>query len=531
MNEYFLPLSRKRNFNQPYFYNMKKNLFLSVTLSFVCSVALPQNISIDPTYGTNGYATGATNGRFVNVSAMLPNNKILVAGNANASTSYVIEKRMEDGTSDPTFGTNGYANHNIVANSKDNANAMQVLLDGKILIAGTSDSDLSSFGTYWDVFVSRLLADGSLDTSFGTNGHVKTNLGTDDDEVWEIATTSNGAIYVLAATQSTVVETKLLKYDASGNLDTTFGTNGVLDLALGADARITDLKINSLDELIISGTRLNTSTNQYEVIVIKLDAQGAYINSFGTSGSLIINDPLENYTTRDIIITADGGLLIIGAAGNNSLNTQMALYKLTANGALDTTFNSTGYGYYNHGSSNYGVTFSYSIAQLPDGSYIAQADIIGNNNYDLLLLNIGENGVLVNSFGNNGRFIVQRSTHQDYSRQVLLQDDGKIVVVGLDTDATTRRTMFVRFKDAYTLSNTYANQLPIAVFPNPFTDQIEVTSKTKLSKMTLFNTLGQQLRTVLKKSFIDTSNLPSGTYFLKIEDTMGSSSTYQLIKE
>jgi hypothetical protein len=91
--------------------------------------------------------------------------------------------------------------------------------------------------------------------------------------------------------------------------------------------------------------------------------------------------------------------------------------------------------------------------------------------------------------------------------------------------------MFVRFKDAYTLSNTSANQLPIAVFPNPFTDQIEVTSKTTLSKMTLFNALGQQLRTVLQQNFMDSSSLPSGTYFLKIEDKMGSSSTYQLIKE
>jgi hypothetical protein len=87
---------------------MKKNLILSLTLLFVCSVALAQNISIDPTYGTNGYATGATNGRFVNVSAMLPNNKILVAGNANSNTSYVVEKKLEDGTSDPTFGTNGF---------------------------------------------------------------------------------------------------------------------------------------------------------------------------------------------------------------------------------------------------------------------------------------------------------------------------------------------------------------------------------------------------------------------------------------
>jgi uncharacterized delta-60 repeat protein len=510
---------------------MKKNLILSLLLLFVCSVALAQNISMDPTYGTNGYATGATNGRFVNVSAMLPNNKILVAGNANSNTSYVVEKKLEDGTSDPTFGTNGFMLINIVANSKDNANAMQVQSDGTILVAGTSDSDLSLFGTYWDIFVSRLLADGTLDTSFGTNGHVKTNLGTNDDEAWEIATTSTGAIYVLAATQNTSIATKLLKYDATGNLDITFGTNGVLDVPIAIDSRVYEMQINAQDEIVISGTKLNSSTNEYEVMVLKLDTQGAFITSFGNSGITSITDPLENYTTRDMITTTDGGLCIIGAAGSSSTNTKFAMYKLTANGALDTTFNSTGYAYFDHGSSNYGVTFGYSVAQLPDGSYLAQADIIGNNNYDLLLLNIGANGLLVNSFGNSGRFIVARSTHQDYNRQVLLQDDGKIVVVGLDTDATARRTMLVRFKDAYTLSSTSVNRTSVSVFPNPFDNRIEVHSTTGLSQITLFNTLGQQVIENHKENSMNTSPLPSGVYFLQIEDQLGATSTHQLIKE
>jgi hypothetical protein len=44
-------------------------------------------------------------------------------------------KKLEDGTSDPTFGTNGFMLVNIVANSKENANAMQVQSDGAILVA------------------------------------------------------------------------------------------------------------------------------------------------------------------------------------------------------------------------------------------------------------------------------------------------------------------------------------------------------------------------------------------------------------
>ncbi|GAL74696.1 RTX toxins and related Ca2+-binding proteins [Nonlabens ulvanivorans] len=227
-----------------------------------------------------------------------------------------------------------------------------------------------------------------------------------------------------------------------------------MDLPVPTDSRFYELIINDQDELFLSGTILNTATNEYDATVMKLDLQGTFITSYGINGVVTITDTLENYTTRDMIFTADGGLLITGAAGNNSIDTQLALYKITANGLLDTTFNTTGgVAFFNHGSSNYGVTFAYSIVELPDGSFIAQADIIGSNNYDLLLLNVGVDGTLVNSFGNSGRYILPRSTHQDYNRQVLLQDDGKVIVVGMATDATTRRTMLVRFKDVYTLSS------------------------------------------------------------------------------
>lgn len=510
---------------------MRKIWFSTLLTLVSLSSSIAQNISIDLTYGVNGYANGATNGTFLNVSTMLPGNKVLVAGNPGSNTSYYVEKYLDTGLRDATFGTNGLVLVNINANSKDNANAMQVQSDGKIIIAGTSDSDASLFGTYWDVFVSRLMPDGSVDTTFGTNGHVKTNLGTNDDEVWEVAVTSTGEIFVLAATQNAAVVNKLLKYDNTGVLDTSFGTNGVLDLPVPVDSRFYELIINDQDELFLSGTILNTATNEYDATVMKLDLQGSLITSYGTNGVVTITDTLESYTTRDMIFTTDGGLLITGAAGNNSIDTQLALYKITANGLLDTTFNTTGVAFFNHGSSNYGVTFAYSVVELPDGSFIAQADIIGNNNYDLLLLNVGVDGALVNGFGNSGRYILPRSTHQDYNRQVLLQDDGKVIVVGMATDATTRRTMLVRFKDAFTLSNSVNYNIEPSVFPNPFRDQVKVEGKVETEQLTLYNALGQSVSSILNSNVINTSKLPSGIYFLTIIDVQGSKTVKQLIKE
>ncbi|EAS18612.1 putative hemolysin-type calcium-binding protein [Flavobacteria bacterium BBFL7] len=510
---------------------MNKNFFLSLLLISTIWYSKAQNISIDQTYGVNGYASGATNGTFLNVSTILTGNKILVAGNPGSNTSYYIEKYLDTGLRDTTFGTNGLVLVNINANSKDNANAMYVQPDGKIIIAGTSDSDASLFGTYWDVFVSRLMPDGSLDTTFGINGHVKTNLGTNDDEVWEVAVSSTGEVFVLAATQHSGVVNKLLKYNNAGVLDASFGINGILDLPVPADSRFYELIINDQDELFISGTILNTATNEYDATVMKLDLQGSFITSYGTNGVVTITDSLENYTTRDMIFTSDGGLLITGAAGNNSIDTQLALYKITGNGLLDTTFNTTGVAFFDHGSSNYGVTFAYSVVELPDGSFIAQADIIGNNNYDLLLLNVGADGTLVSGFGNNGRYILSRSTHQDYNRQVLLQDDGKLIVVGMDTDTTTRRTMLVRFKDAFTLSSEKPAGHKLSVFPNPFVNQINVKSLERVNQLILYNLMGQPVISSYNKNQLNTTDLSSGVYFLNIIDQQGLKTIRQLIKE
>lgn len=510
---------------------MKNLLIIILGMMAIGNVVTAQSISIDQSYGTNGYVTGATNGRFVNVSAMLPNNKVLVAGNPGSNTSYFLEKYLDNGSRDATFGNNGLILVNIVTNSKDNANSLHIQPDGKILIAGTTDSNPSLFGVYWDTFVSRLMPDGTVDTTFGTNGHVKTDLGTNDDEVWDVVVNSNGEIFVLAATQIGMVSSKLLKYDATGNLDTTFGINGILDVPFPVDSRVYELKINPTNELILGGTVLNTSTNQYEVQVIKLDAVGALVSSFGTAGTTTISDPLENYTIRDIIFTLDGGMLLMGAAGNSSIDTQLALYKLTASGALDTTFNNTGYGYYDHNSSSYGVTFGYTVVQLPDSSYIAQADIIGNNNYDLLLLHVGNDGVLVNNFANNGRYILPRSTHQDYNRQVLLQDDGKLIVVGMATDNTTRRTMIVRFKDAFTLTSSSQEIIAPLVYPNPFTSSIQIDNMQSTKQLKLYNLLGQQVAVFHSQNQIETSHIPTGAYILEVIIDDNTIYRYQLIKE
>src|SRR5436305_1162892 len=69
---------------------------------------------------------------------------------------------------DPTFGSGGMETL-PVSPTTDEANAVAVQPDGKIVVAGSAEVT-DAAGTHAEFAVVRLNADGSLDTGFGSGG-------------------------------------------------------------------------------------------------------------------------------------------------------------------------------------------------------------------------------------------------------------------------------------------------------------------------------------------------------------------------
>ena len=155
-------------------YLMKKITYIFFLL-FITNL-FSQNISLDTTYGTNGYQDGLSNGEFSNSAVILPSGKVLLAGTLNASNQFSIAKYNDDGSPDTSFGTNGngFIINSSIANQKESVFGMAVQQDGKIIIVGQSDVNPSLSGFYYNALLARFNVDGSIDTSFGTNGYVKT---------------------------------------------------------------------------------------------------------------------------------------------------------------------------------------------------------------------------------------------------------------------------------------------------------------------------------------------------------------------
>ena len=153
---------------------------------------------------------------------------------------------LSAGKLDLTFGIDGLVTTDFGSTS-DGAGSVAIQADGKILVTGTTVPP----GAGADFALARYNSDGSLDTTFGTDGKVTTDFGS-QDSAGSVAIQADGKIVVTGVSiqPGTGYDFALARYNTDGSLDTTFDGDGKvttdfgfsydygMDLAIQADGRI-----------------------------------------------------------------------------------------------------------------------------------------------------------------------------------------------------------------------------------------------------------------------------------------------------
>src|SRR5439155_1012471 len=107
---------------------------------------------------------------------------------------------------------------------------------GLIVVAGSTYNDTSTRATKVDFAVVRYTASGSLDTTFGSGGKVTTAIGPYSDEGNAVAIDGSGRIVVAGTTNSgTRAAFDVVRYTTSGGLDTTSGITGSVMTPFGGE--------------------------------------------------------------------------------------------------------------------------------------------------------------------------------------------------------------------------------------------------------------------------------------------------------
>ncbi len=315
---------------------------------------------------------------------------------------------------DSTFGANGLLTSNF--GSDDFGYAIAIQSDGKIIAAGsiTSGAGDRDFGLV------RFMPDGSLDTSFGTSGMVTLDFGTSAgraaDELRAIAIDSSGRIVVAGYTnRGTNNDFAMARFNSNGSRDTSFGVNGRVVSNFVNNDQALAMAIRSDGKIILGGLINN------DFGLARYNANGSIDTGFGAGGiaRTTMSSGLDAATC--LAIQSDGKI-VAGGYATGGAGFDFALARYSANGALDTTFDSDGIVISDLGGSDQAT----ALAVMPDGRIV----LAGRSDGDLAVARYTTAGPLDVSFASFGTARFDLGGANDSANAMILGADGSILLAG-----------------------------------------------------------------------------------------------------
>jgi uncharacterized delta-60 repeat protein len=372
--------------------------------------------SLDPTFGNGGKVlTDLGVGAGVPSDAVLqPNSDIVVSG------GFGVARYLPTGKLDTTFGTGGLASTGFVGGESGTGVALQP--DGKIIWVGSQGNPSFPAGGTFGFAVARFNANGSLDTSFGTGGQASVEFFAPPMQGAQefadaVLVQPDGKILVAgSARQGQIrfapIQGALARFNASGTLDTSFGTGGKI---LSSSGGITALGLDAAGNIFTLPTRAEFSpSGQADASVspaaITASSHGGS-SVFLPSGQFVqantigvakhdVDVQVQRFNADGSTASASPAFDYSGAAGLDQARDSAGAVALQANGQAVA------------GGAHFLSTSLFGLARVnPDGTLDA---------------GFGSGGVLTTTF-NGGEGV----------GAVIIQPDGKIIAAGFSENNTT----------------------------------------------------------------------------------------------
>lgn len=507
---------------------MKKatNYFIGSCLTLTSLTASSQIGSLDNTFGTGGKVTTDFGGFEDNVNTMViqSDGKIIVAGNfsldANGSSyDCFLARYNSDGTLDNTFGTNGKVITDF-GNNFESFNSVTLQGNGKIVVVGDAN---------YNIIMARYTINGVLDNTFGNGGKVITDFGNgDSEEGYAVAIQSDGKILVGGETNTISTDAwfdmAVVRYDSAGNIDNTFGTNGIAttDFGNAANEYCRSIALQNDGKIVIAGFRIGTSPNYTDFAVARFNSTGTLDSSFATNGQLTEDFGTSGDKAQSVVIQPDDKIIVAGYNDNGS-NAHFAMARYNSNGTLDNTFGTNGKVITQI--STY-TDNANSAALQSDGKIVLSGYGWVSGAYGFILARYNTNGSLDNTFGTGGIVTTTFGTNGDYAYSLVIQNDGKVVLAGKSATGFTSSSFDIalaRYNTSVTtgLETISQNRMQAKIYPNPGNGLFYVDNTTgEAFEMKLYNEYGQVLyneKSPGKSAIIDIQNFAPGIYMLVIK--------------
>jgi len=286
-------------------------------VQFDAEIAVAQyeaNGTHDTDFSTDGRDTLGRGLGFA--TATLPDGRVLISGvdgYLTGNARLLVARFAADGSFDATFGAAGVVFVDLGDGAPFSASGLAVQTDGKIVVG-------TNFG------VLRLEEDGDLDATFGGDGIV-------DGPGGFVAIQPDDKI-VVANTTNTGVDFQVARYESNGALDPTFGVGGVVttDIAGGIDT-VHALALQGSAILVAGAAQVGSSS---DFALVRYDADGDLDATFSSDGK-VTTDFGGSEEAYGIVLRDDGRIVAVGTASG-----AYALARYETDGDLDPTFDGDG---------------------------------------------------------------------------------------------------------------------------------------------------------------------------------------------
>lgn len=240
-------------------------------------------------------------------------------------------------------------------------------------------------------------APGDLDLSFHGTGMHRVHFGPGDDYTRGIAARADGKLIVAGHCRNGAYQDLyFVRYNTDGTPDVTFGVGGTALFHAGEVAECAAVRLQGDGKIVAAGRVTNGLTGD-DFLVVRLNADGSPDPSFGGAGMVVTDITSTSDIATCLRIQFDGKIVVGGAS--------------RVSGIFD---------------------------------------------YDFAVVRYETSGALDTSFSGDGKLLIQMSTDYDQAHGLLIQNDGKILLVGETTrGGSSRRFGLARCTTAGLLDTSF----------------------------------------------------------------------------
>ncbi len=418
---------------------------------------------LDTTFSGDGIQTVISTGCILSM-ALATDGKIVASTYYNGGAfplgyrTYVV-RFNSDGTLDNSFDTDGKRLVNDATNQTVHfPHGTAIQSDGKIVVAGQTNTGSTPF---YDVALVRLETNGAFDTTFDSDGVVRTQLATQESSAKSVVVQADGKIVVaggISQPSTTAVDPGMFRYNSDGSLDTSFDGDGYRIyevIANNEDFFFEDLATQADGKYVavVSGVTSFPFFIKDDHWIVRVNSDGSPDNTFDAN-SVVKSQWCEG--GRSVAIHSDGSIVAAGSRDrldDAEYEHGTCVQRFNTNGAVDHTFAATP----SNGKATigaFGLKTIYDVAYQLSGKLLVAGVGTSSTGLDAAIVaRINADGSLDTTFMDEGVYSRSDSVSNLAFNDVEVLSDGGFYVAG---NVSSSSAMIAKFTGNGVLDTSFS---------------------------------------------------------------------------